>query len=263
MKAGIETILGLFGYEIFRTKRNDKLTSVPFGDRLVSNTLDFTNDEIETVTSVKPFTSTGALRIIALIRAIQYIEKNNIDGSIVECEVYRGGSMMAAAKSLMKEANPSRKLYLFDTFEGMSSPTQRDVNVFGTSAAQLMKQSSKNDKLSVWSYASLSEVERNLQITGYPRENMYFIPGKVEETIPKKAPEKIALLRLDTDWYESTLHELLHLYPRLVKHGVLMIDDYGHWKGAREATDEYFKRNGITIFLNRVDYTCRLAIKVE
>jgi O-methyltransferase len=86
-----------------------------------------------------------------------------------------------------------------------------------------------------------------------------FVKGPVEETIPRTTPERIALLRPDTDWYESTKHELVHLYPRLVPGGVLMIDDYGHCSGARKATDEYF--SGSLLFLNRSDYTGRLAIK--
>ena len=71
-------------------------------------------------------------------------------------------------------------------------------------------------------------------------------------------PERIALLRIDTDWYESTRHELVHLYPRLSPGGVLIIDDYGHWQGARKAVDEYFQAG---LFLNHIDYTGRLAIK--
>jgi hypothetical protein len=86
--------------------------------------------------------------------------------------------------------------------------------------------------------------------------------GKVEDTIPADIPEKIALLRLDTDWYESTKHELIHLFPRLQKGGVLIIDDYGFWKGARKAVDEYFAENNIQILLNRIDDTGRMAIKL-
>src|ERR1051325_10354963 len=89
----------------------------------------------------------------------------------------------------------------------------------------------------------------------------YTLEGTVEETIPAQAPERIALLRLDTDWYESTRHELVHLYPRLVPGGVLIIDDYGHWEGARKAVDEYIAQNNLRLFLNRIDYAGRLAIK--
>jgi hypothetical protein len=88
------------------------------------------------------------------------------------------------------------------------------------------------------------------------------VKGKVEDTVPKNAPEKIALLRLDTDWYESTRHELVHLFPRLLPGGVLIIDDYGHWQGARKAVDEYIAGNQVKILLNRVDYTGRIGVKI-
>jgi len=90
---------------------------------------------------------------------------------------------------------------------------------------------------------------------------LIFIQGKVEDTLPKITPEKISLLRLDTDWYESTYQELLHLFPKLSKGGTIIIDDYGHWKGAREAVDDYFKEKGIKILLNRIDEIGVIGIK--
>ena len=113
----------------------------------------------------------------------------------------------------------------------------------------------------MWCYSTLDDVKKNLLKTGYPSENLVFIKGKVEETIPSQIPQQVALLRLDTDWYESTLHEMNHLYPLLSRNGVLIIDDYGHWQGARKAIDEYLEKNKIDILLNRIDYTGRLAIK--
>ena len=105
---------------------------------------------------------------------------------------------------------------------------------------------------------------KNLYATGYPKNNFVFIQGPVETTIPAPStPKKIALLRLDTDWYQSTYHELTYLYPRLVKGGVIIIDDYGHWPGARKACDKYFKVNNINILLNRIDYTGRIGIKTK
>jgi hypothetical protein len=97
-----------------------------------------------------------------------------------------------------------------------------------------------------------------MDLVGYPRGQTFFVRGPVEETIPRTIPERIALLRLDTDWHESTRHELVNLYPRLVPGGFLMIDDYGHWSGAKK-TDECF--SGPSLFLNRSDYSGRLAIK--
>ena len=109
----------------------------------------------------------------------------------------------------------------------------------------------------------MDEVRRNLFSTGYPENQLSFVEGPVEETIPETVPDKIALLRLDTDWYESTLHELRHLYPLLSEGGVLIIDDYGHWKGAREATDQYLREESPKILLNRIDMTCRLGVKFK
>ena len=96
--------------------------------------------------------------------------------------------------------------------------------------------------------------------TGYPPEWVAYVEGLVEETITRSAPTRIALLRLDTDWYESTHHELVHLYPQLERGGVLIVDDYGHFAGARKAVDEYFADD--PILLSRIDYTGRMAVKV-
>jgi hypothetical protein len=203
---------------------------------------------------------TGPERVFALRQAVLHVLKQRIPGDIVECGVWRGGSMMAVARTLRDSGVIDKNLYLFDTFDGMSSPTQEDVSVDGDSADQLM---AKSDRIaeSVWARCSLKEVKRNLNLTGYPPERMFFIKGKVEETIPEQAPAQIALLRLDTDWYESTYHELVHLYPRLSPGGILIIDDYGHWAGARKAVDEYFAEHRLNLFLHRIDYTGRICIK--
>ena len=224
---------------------------------------DFSENERAIYHFVRPYTMTSSERVVALTRAVDYIESNDIRGSIVECGVWRGGSAMAIARTLMNRNSTKRELYLFDTFEGMSPPTEKDVTYSGTPAAELLENSSPTDADSYWCYADLADVSRNLKLTAYPTSLVHLVKGKVEETVPQNAPDEIALLRLDTDWYESTKHELTHLYPRLVRGGVLIIDDYGHWKGAREATDEYLAQHRIRIFLNRIDYTGRIAIKVD
>jgi O-methyltransferase len=115
----------------------------------------------------------------------------------------------------------------------------------------------------VWAYSPLDEVKQNLRDTGYQEDQVVFVKGKVEDTIPRDAPERISLLRLDTDWYESTYHELVHLYPRISVGGVLIIDDYGHWAGARQAMDQYIAENHAKLLLHRIDYTGRIAVKLE
>src|SRR5205807_4683586 len=115
--------------------------------------------------------------------------------------------------------------------------------------------------LNTWAYAPLDAVKDALRSTGYPEEHVRFVVGPVEETIPAEMPERVALLRLDTDWYESTKHELEHLFPRLVRGGVLIIDDYGTWGGCRQAVDEYTAAHDLRLFLHRSDPSGRVAVK--
>ena len=225
------------------------------GYTVVRNGLGFTAKELSTYNKVREFTATSVDRLVGLIDAVQYVSVNGIEGDIVECGVWRGGSIMAAMSALLELGDVSRHFHLFDTFEGMTEPSERDVMYDGQSAKALMGR----DK---WCVAGVEDVRANVLSTGYPKELVHFIQGKVEETIPENAPSKIALLRLDTDWYASTAHELVHLYPRLSDHGVLIVDDYGHWEGARQAVDEYFAKQKIRPLFSRMDYSARMAIKV-
>jgi len=218
---------------------------------------DFKKDEAEIIRLVRPWTLTSAERIYALIQAVRYVSNNRIGGAIVECGVWRGGSMAAAARTLLQMRDVSRDLFLFDTFEGMPEPTANDVDYSGKRASEVMQEDSGYRCAN----APLERVKEVLYATGYPEEKLHFVRGKVEETVPGSAPDAISLLRLDTDWYESTKHELVHLFPRLAKAGVIIIDDYGHWRGSRRACDEYFAEKRVPLLLNRIDYTGRIALK--
>ena len=221
--------------------------------------LDFSNEDVALCRSVRRFTMTSPERIIALRDAVRYVVNRGIEGDFVECGVWRGGSAMMMAKTLL-DLGDLRHLFLYDTFEGMSTPTENDVTFEGRSAAEILQSTRKNDSAdNCWCIAGVEDVQNNILSTGYPQDQLHLIKGKVEDTIPAVCPERIALLRLDTDWYESTKHELQHLYPRLSPSGVLILDDYGFWKGARKAVDEYFA--GSNIFLHRIDNTGRLIIK--
>jgi len=205
-------------------------------------------------------TMTSKERIYGLIEAVKYITRFGIEGDIVECGVWKGGSMMAVAKTLLRDNSTDRQLYLYDTYEGMSEPTEADANFQNESAESLLAKSNRTTS-SVWAYSALETVQQGMATTKYPAANIHYVKGKVEDTIPADVPGKIALLRLDTDWYESTKHELVHLFPKLQRGGVLIIDDYGFWKGARKAVDEYFAENKVQILLSRMDNTGRIAIK--
>jgi hypothetical protein len=208
----------------------------------------------------KPFTMTSLERMYALFKAVEYIVNHNIPGDLVECGVWKGGSAIICAEILKLLGATDRVLWLYDTFEGMPPAADVDVQYDDVSAADRLAASDAHD-YSDWANAPLDEVRANLAATGYPTANLRFVPGRVEHTIPASAPEQIALLRLDTDWYESTAHEMRHLYPRLAKSGVLLIDDYGHWKGCRKAVDEYLAEHRIPMLLNRIDYTARIGVK--
>jgi O-methyltransferase len=177
--------------------------------------------------------------------------------------VWKGGSMMAAALTLLRLDAADRDLYLFDTFQGMPPPTGEDVfsAYDGYSPRRHWRRRQREGGHNAWHYVPVEEVRAAVLSTGYPAERVHLVEGRVEETLPARAPEPIAVLRLDTDWYASTRHELEHLYPRLSPGGALILDDYGHYEGARRAVDDYFEARGERLLLNRVDYTGRVAVK--
>jgi O-methyltransferase len=211
---------------------------------------------------VAPYTMTSFESIALLADAVRQVVADRVPGAIVECGVWRGGSMMAVARTLLELGTTDVDLYLMDTFEGMSDPTDRDMDRFGRPAESLLAAERPTDKSLLWATAPLDRVRDAMASVGYPAERLHFVKGRVEETLPERAPDRISLLRLDTDWYESTRHELEHLYPRLSPGGILILDDYGCWQGAREATDEYFMAHPPRPFLARFNESeGRIAIK--
>jgi hypothetical protein len=253
LKHLIKSVLHRAGYE---------LTPIAPPQELRERNPDVTDHEWAIFSKTRSFTMLSLERVLANLRAIEYIVQKRIPGDIVECGVWRGGSSMAMAMGLLRLSDTDRTLWLYDTFQGMTDPTDSDKSHGGIGAAALLsaaRQHEAPERSLLLAYASLADVKGNMRTTGYPMSGIRFVKGPVEQTIPGTLPDRIALLRLDTDWYESTRHELVHLYPRLSCEGILIIDDYGHWQGARKAVDEYFA--GSRTFLSRIDYTGRLAVK--
>jgi|SRR5579864_7896596 len=201
----------------------------------------------------KPFTMTPVERLYDLYKTVEHVVRAKVPGDIVECGVWKGGSMMMAALALKRCGDVERPLWLYDTFSGLPVPDpDRDVDLLGNPAIDRWRDN--------WAMGSLEEVKENLASTGYPVLN--FIVGLVEDTLRpgSSTPQKIAVCRLDTDWYSSIKTELEVLWSRIVPGGFLIIDDYGHWQGARLATDEFFAENPVK--LTRVDYSCRVVQKL-
>jgi len=222
---------------------------------------DYSQADIDIVRAVRPFTMSRHERIVALVRIAEYVEAARLPGAIVECGVWKGGSMMAVALTLQRLGSLERDLWLYDTFEGMPRPIDADVDFKGDAAGPMFETWRRETDSSSWCFSPLEEVEQNVRSIGYPPERLIFVKGKVEDTVPGRMPDRICLLRLDTDWYESTRHELEHLYSRLVPGGVVVFDDYGYWKGARKAVDEFLAGLPEPLLLNRIDDSCRVAVK--
>lgn len=223
----------------------------------------FDEELYTTVQRVGPRTMTSPSKVAALIEATRYVSRARIPGAVVECGVWRGGSMEAVALTLLALGDTDRELHLFDTYEGMPPPTPDDTRTTASgtfSAEQLLAASAKDSRM--WAVAGLDDVKQVMAGTGYPTDKVHFHVGLIEDTTPSHAPETIAILRLDTDWYASTKHELVHLYHRLSPGGVLVLDDYGDWDGARKATDEWLAETGTPIFLAPMG-SGRIAVKPQ
>lgn len=237
-----------FGYDISRYSTQD-----------LSAVADLTDKDREIVRQALPYSMTSLERLAALLNSVSYITTNGIPGDMAECGVWRGGSMVLTALKLLAHGDTGRELFLYDTFEGMPPPTDHDKNLRNEPAELHLRAEPKGT--GTWCYAGIEDVRANILATGYPESKIHLVKGKVEDTLPGRLPGNLSLLRLDTDWYESTRHELTHLYPLLCRRGILIIDDYGHWQGARKAVDEYFLQHDIRSYLHRIDYTGRLLVK--
>lgn len=239
-----------------------RVVRLPHPDHLARTHPDLEEDFARLYKRCAPYTATSAERMHAVWTAVRHVDRHKVPGDIVECGVWRGGSSMLAALTLGELGDETRRVHLFDTFSGMTAPTGRDRDLGGAPVMPLWTAARNHVAAPVLAYASLSEVRANMARTDFQPERIVFVKGPVEETLPAQAPQQIALLRLDTDWYESTRHELEHLWPRLSPGGVMIVDDYGHWLGAREAVDEFFAGRRDAPLLHRIDYTGRAAVKL-
>lgn len=215
--------------------------------------------EAEVIAIGARYSMTTLERQWAFVQAIEHIHHERIEGDIAECGVWRGGNLIIAA--LLKERlGLSAQIWGYDTFEGMSAPSEADRAIHYKEVAAQTFEKKRRGEFSDWCYSEIHEVQSNIK-RHVPSTDVRLIKGKVEDTLIDEVnlPERLAILRLDTDWYESTKIELEALYPRLMPGGVLIIDDFGDWAGAKLAVEEYFADR--PIWLHRVDRACRLAIK--
>lgn len=226
--------------------------------------IEASQEDAEFIASLRPFTMTSAERLWSLLNAVRYVQDEQIPGDFAECGVWRGGSIMAMAGELMRQGRTERQIWLYDTFAGMTSPTSVDIEAgTGITADKMLASTEVGDGNNVWCVAGRADVESNIRSTGYPIDKFRFVQGDVVETLQTSTPEQLSILRLDTDWYESTSASLEILYPKLTIGGVCILDDYGHWQGARKAVDEYFQRSGFRPYMHPIDYSGRVFVKTR
>ncbi len=252
IKEIIKKILNRFNYKI--TSKND------WNKKVENLIVEATEEDLKRLKKIDDISLTSYPNRWSLLQSLSHINQNNIDGDIVETGVYKGANLILI-NDFLCEHNLKKKIYAYDTYEGQPQPSEKDYDIKGTKMIEKFKDYEKKNIIPV--LCSLDDVKENIQ--KFSKNNLdliTFIKGKVEDTLvmEKNLPNKISLLRLDTDFYDSIKKSLDILYPRLVKGGVLIIDDYGHFKGAKTAVDEYFK-NTKNIWMHRIDYTSRLIIK--
>jgi O-methyltransferase len=191
---------------------------------------------------VQPHTIVSLERAYATYKACRYVSRYRIAGDFAECGVFKGGMTMLAAHVFGTHEHRTRHLWLYDTFEGMTPATEFDGQM-----------ATDYDRTIV--AAGIELVRENLSTVEYPTHRLHFIQGDVCKTLAKSEnlPERIAVLRLDTDWYDSTKAELETLYDRVAPGGVVLCDDYGFWQGAKIALDEFIERLPYPIYLSRTD----------
>jgi hypothetical protein len=218
---------------------------------------------IDLLRKITPHTLTLAAGVEApwaLYQSLEYLVRNNIPGDIVECGVWSGGSMLLAAHALIHFGDTSRRIWLYDTFDGIPKPDPVDARWDGTPALHTWEHFRKTGRR--WGYGGTRDhVRQVVCASGYPADQFVFVEGLVEDTLPASRPNRIALLRLDTDLYRSTYHELTHLYPLLPTGGILILDDDGGFQGVGRAADQYFTETRQPVFLPRINAGVRLLVK--
>jgi len=240
-----------------------KLSSY-FGYSLINENqkiIELTPYEKKLINLVKSYTMTPQIRIYSLIKALKHINQKKILGDYVECGVWKGGNIILFKKIMELSNDYSRKIFAYDTFEGMTEPDENDFDISKNLNAKFLMNKDKDKKTNIWGVCSLENVKDNIQSNAKNIDNIKFIKGPVEQTLAVQIniPEKISLLRLDTDWYSSTKKELEILYKKVSPGGIIIIDDYGHWGGSKKAVDEFFSNK--YVWMHYIDYACRLIIK--
>lgn len=225
---------------------------------------ELSSDEIDLLRYIKnnDLSMVSYQRLCATLLACKHAIESKIPGDFVECGVWRGGNALIAAW-MFKKYQVNKKVYLFDTFQGMTKPSKKDQHLIKGNDPMQKFLDKQKDSHNEWCYASLEDVKSHFKSLELLSDHIFFIQGDVELTLAQEQnlPKQISVLRLDTDWYASTYKELNVLYPLLANGGTLIIDDYGTWKGSKDAVDQYFNEHPPRLLFQFTDDSGRMATK--
>jgi len=260
IKPLLKSVIGRLGYEL--RKKEARVLGYDHEDRAVA-----------AIEKIRPYTMLPVERLITLHQQASHCERIRLPGAFVECGVWKGGSVALMALANLEAGAARRDLHLFDSFTDICEPDQA---VDGERAVREVKAWSKgggvDGKLAPVagfydSMGGAGTLEGNKEllekVVGYDPKFIHYHVGWFQDTLPKAAAEigEIAILRLDGDWYASTIVCLEHLYDKVVEGGFVIVDDYGAYEGCRKAVDEFRQQKKITAYLHHIDGEARYWIK--
>lgn len=224
---------------------------------------DLSKSEVQKINKILKLTMVSQENLIFLISAIKYLKKKKIEGDYAETGVWKGGLSILSYQMFSEKIKKKKRFYLYDTFEGMTKPSKFDRKINKDLSQVMDKWKNTSKTKEGWNFSPLDEVKDNItrKCGKNSLKDFFFIKGKVEDTLKNKRnlPKKICLLRLDTDFYNSTKSELTYLFNRVSKGGVVIFDDYSNWLGAKKAIDDFLKNK--KYLLCKIDNNSRFIIK--
>lgn len=274
MKKIVKKIFNLFGYEIKKSK--NKKTNIPvfYNDFGYNLGYDREKEADKLIRIIRKNTMLPYVNLLTLFEQVVFCEKSNIEGDYVECGVWKGGAIGLMALTNLTYGSKRRNLHLFDAFNEICAPdSTKDGKKAIKEVQSILGKNApvSGEKVALTGFYDCfggpGTIEENKELLEnkiqYPSEYIYYHKGWFQDTIPASINniEKIAILRLDGDWYESTKVCLENLYDKVVKRGFVIIDDYGCYEGCKKAVDEFMKLRNINVFINYSSYACRYWIK--
>lgn len=214
---------------------------------------------------VRPYTMLSQARLYSLFRQAVYCEENGITGAFVECGVWKGGAVALMAMANLTYGKTRRDIHLFDAFDNICEPDQAvDGERAVAETQKWAKKGNANGRLVPLDgfydqFGGAGTLEGNRELlennVGYEAVRLHFHKGWFQDTLPADAKDidKIAILRIDGDWYASTKVCLDFLFEKVVRGGFIIIDDYGAYEGCRKAVDEFFAARNLHLFMNQID----------